>query len=263
MTGTAKRRVELGIVDGIITEANIKYKLVASKSLKPDYFAPVMTEIYQKFGEHAKEAANALLGNLGKSNVTKQKLHFTTSLATVVRELSQNEAIDCKPVLKRDIRGSEHSRYVQLVADARTDDDDDDGIAYIMAELKLAEERHRDDEVLCYQLIHTQKQKFSESYLPIHKKIYDLSAVKMYELRKRLGGRVVYQHCDTFVVEGSSFKDFGTKIGDARRVNEVPAYSGKVVDFCVKERFVRDIPMWEAWLSACRFWNPNFYRQGM
>ncbi|MDR3411322.1 MAG: hypothetical protein P4L87_10340, partial [Formivibrio sp.] len=198
----SEERVQFGLDEFVISEANIKYVLRPSVTLPNTFFQQYINEIYALVGVHGKEAMNGIIGYLGRWKKTTRENFYTTSWDTALSEL-RNPNVTVELIYRK----STEARYTDLKDLVAAIDERDD----------LQHELARED-LIALELQYTNTAVFESNYLPVHKKIYDLSAIAMYKLRKRMGGKLVYQNCDTLVVEDGAAIEYGTEFGDARMV---------------------------------------------
>ena len=216
-----EERVTKALTEKIIEENQIKFQIRAQESLPANYFCHFIKEIYELFGKNAKEAWNAVAGYVGRWKKSTQRHYFTQALDIAVGEMAASDNVVFSKILARDLEPA-YVEYPWNDADI-SKADKLARFTEMLERIKFEQDPKRDD-VIAYEMTFKNQAVFDSNYLPIHKKIYDLSAIKMYDLKKRVGGTLLYQHCDTIVVENSSFNDFGVGIGLPRKVNEIPEF---------------------------------------
>ncbi|MDR3570960.1 MAG: AAA family ATPase, partial [Candidatus Pacebacteria bacterium] len=231
----SEERVQFGLDEFVISEANIKYVLRPSVILPNTFFQQYINEIYALFGVHGKEAMNGIIGYLGRWKKTTRENFYTTSWDTALSEL-RNPNVTVEPIYRK----STEARYTDLKDLVAAIDERDD----------LQHELARED-LIAIELQYTNTADFESNYLPIHKTIYDLSAIAMDKRRKRMGGKLLYQNCDRLVVEDGVAIEYGTDFGDARVV-QVDGLRGeyhpskllKPDAFCTRDIYTLESPTW-------------------
>ena len=238
-----EERVDLAVHDKIIQESQIKLQIRAQESLPNDYFHFFIKEVYNLFGNNAKEAWNAVAGYIGRWKKSTQKHYFTQALDVALNEVAKSDNVVMSRILQKDLQPD----YVELPWN-ETDlnqEEKTERFTAMLERIKVEQDPTR-DEVIAYEMIFKNQSVFDSNYLPIHKKIYDMSAIKMYKLRKEVGGTLLYQHCDTIVVENSTFNNFGVGIGLPRKVNDIPEFDKLLnpMAFVNENNFIYVKPEW-------------------
>ena len=239
-----EERVDLALFDKIINESQIKYQIRAQESLPADYFHHFIKEVYALFGTDAKEAWNAVAGYFGRWKKSTQKHYFTQSLEVALGEIATSDNVVMSRILARDLEDN-YLDYDPLRDRDLPDNERMERFCKMLENAKAEQDPARDD-IIAYEMTFKNSAVFDSNYLPIHKKIYDMSAIKMYKLRKEVGGTLLYQHCDTIVVEKSGFNKFGVGIGLPRKVNQIPEFDVLLSPMAFVNEKVYDhvIPTW-------------------
>ena len=235
--------MDLAVHDKIIQESQIKLQIRAQESLPNDSFHFFIKEVYNLFGNNAKEAWNAVAGYIGRWKKSTQKHYFTQALDVALNEVAKSDNVVMSRILQKDLEPD----YVELPWN-ETDlnqEEKTQRFTAMLERIKVEQDPTR-DEVIAYEMIFKNQSVFDSNYLPIHKKIYDMSAIKMYKLRKEVGGTLLYQHCDTIVVENSTFNNFGVGIGLPRKVNDIPEFDKLLnpMAFVNENNFIYVKPEW-------------------
>ena len=151
----------------LITEEDIKYQLKSSMCLKPDHFKQFVLDVYEKF-ECPKQAINGFIGLLGKSKTTTHQHYFESDYNVVANELIHNDDdIHIRGIFK------ENNDTVSVNMLNLNNDD---------LQKLIQEAEDNKQEPMIYQLTRNKVIPKWENTLPIHRKIYDIARMQMYEI---------------------------------------------------------------------------------
>ncbi len=151
----------------LITEEDIKYQLKSSMCLKPDHFKQFVLDVYEKFG-CPKQAINGFIGLLGKSKTTTHQHYFESDYNVVANELIHNDDdIHIRGIFK------ENNDTVSVNMLNSNNDD---------LQKLIQEAENNKQEPMIYQLTRNKVIPKWENTLPIHRKIYDIARMQMYEI---------------------------------------------------------------------------------
>ena len=76
----------------IITYENIKYKLIPSLTIEPDYFKPFLNSVVDKFGDkYSKLGPNSFIGCMNKLSSSKMTMNMTTSKSQALSEFYSDD----------------------------------------------------------------------------------------------------------------------------------------------------------------------------
>jgi hypothetical protein len=172
--------VNYGCSQDIIQLDNIIHQYKSSKELQPQYFEKFINFVYDNF-QNPKGAMNKFNGLFGHDYKNKNIHHFTTDARNVFMELVQNKEAKVKNIY--------HDEFTK--PDKVIDLDDMDVNEYI-----------RKDKPLCYHVYNDAQQKMFNNALPFFYKVYNLSAMKMYQMAQKVGGIVRGIFTDTIIFQG-------------------------------------------------------------
>ena len=160
--------VEKALKYDLITKEDIKYYIKPSHILKQDHFYNFVSEIYDIFGLDAKIAIHGFIGLLGCKTICRERNHFESDYNVVANEVINNEngAIQVKGLYKN---GKSQFEHINL---SNADDIELDKIINSRSE----------EEPIRYNVINKSEISKYENTLPIHRKIYDIANMEMYEL---------------------------------------------------------------------------------
>ena len=151
----------------LLTEEDIKFQLKPSLSLKPNHFKQFVLDVYEKF-ESPKQAINGFIGLLGKSKITKHQHYFESDYNVVANEVVHNDDdIKTRGIFKE----SNDTVSVNML---NLNDDD--------LQKLIQEAENSTQEPMIYQLTRNKDIPLWENTLPIHRKIYDIAKMQMYEI---------------------------------------------------------------------------------
>ena len=153
----------------LITKEDIKYYIKPSRILKQDHFYNFVSEIYDIFGCDAKYGINGFIGLLGSKTICKERHYFDSNYDAVANEIVNNEngSIQVRGIYKNNKSQFEDINLLNA------DDNELD---------KIINSRSEDEEPMIYDIIDKTEITKYENTLPIHRKIYDIANMEMYEL---------------------------------------------------------------------------------
>ena len=161
--------VEKALKYELITKEDIKYYIKPSHILKQDRFYNFVSEIYDSFGCDAKYGINGFIGLLGCKTICKERTYFESDYDAVANDVvnnNENGSIQIRGIYKN---GKSQYEGINLL---NADDDELD---------ETINSRSEEKPMLYNVLIKTEISKY-ENTLPIHRKIYDIANMEMYEL---------------------------------------------------------------------------------
>ena len=161
--------VEKALTYELITKEDITYYIKPSHILKQDHFYKFVSEIYASFGCDAKYCINGFIGLLGSKAIRKQRNVFESDYDAVANGVVNNN--DNGSIQIRGIYKNEKSQYedINLI---NADDNELDEIMNSRSE----------EEPMIYNVVDKTEISKYENTLPIHRNIYDIANMEMYEL---------------------------------------------------------------------------------
>ena len=145
---------------------------------------------------------NKFNGLFGHDYKNKNIHHFTTDVRNVFMELVQNKEAKVKNIY--------HDEFTK--SDKVIDLDSMDVDEYI-----------RKDKPLCYHVYNDTQQKMFNNALPFFYKVYNLSAMKMYQMAQKIGGVVRGIFTDTIIFQGDiNEPELSKEIGGIRESDLKP-----------------------------------------
>ena len=156
---------------GLIDHEDIKYQVKSSSVLPKSHFEQFVNDIYDKFGE-AKMAINGFVGMLGRHSVNRSQIYYESDFNVVANEITNNPQLDfnIKGIYPNCLEGHVSHQHVNLL------NLNDDALS------KVISEHTEDVEPLLYQISSKKSIPKYENTLAIHRKIYDIANMEMYEL---------------------------------------------------------------------------------
>ena len=149
-----------------ITKEDIKYYSKPSQILKHDHFYNFASDIYDIFGLDAKIAVNGFIGILGSKAICRERHYFESDYDIVADETTNNTNVEVKGPYKNEKSQFEH------INPFNADDDEVDQTINSRSE----------EEPILYDIVDNTEISKYENTLPIHRKIYDIAHMEMYEL---------------------------------------------------------------------------------
>jgi hypothetical protein len=212
--------VYYALEQNIIKTKDIIYEYKSSNELKPKHFKKFVNSVYEKF-ENPKLAINAMIGLFGHDYVNTNTHHFTTNSKYAFLETAANPDFKMKYVYHHEFNYTESPEQSCICID------DMDVNKYIS-----------DEKPLCYHLFNMKRNQKPYNELPFHYKIYNVSAMKMHQMAKQIGGSVVAIYTDTLIFEGNINKPECNKtvIGGIREA-ELKEYPGHLNVYVRPDKF--------------------------
>ena len=173
--------IQYCIDECIIKENQIKYEYKSSHELKPKHFKTFVEAVYNNF-ENPKYAINTLIGFFGHDYKSRNVHHFTQDGRLVLPELVQNSDAKVKYVYHKEFTESKTEPI--NIDDCNIDD-------YVSTKNPLM-----------YHVYDDKRVKSFKNSLPLFYKVYNVSAMKMHQMTKLIGGTVRAVFTDTIIFEG-------------------------------------------------------------
>ena len=152
-----------------ITKEDIKYYIKPSHILKQNHFYNFVSEIYDIFGCDAKNGMNGFSGLLGSTTICKERNYHESDYDAVANNVVNNHdngSIQIRGIYKN---GEFQFEDIHLL---NADDD----------ELNKIINSKSEEEPMIYNVIDKTEISKYENTLPIHRNIYDIANMEMYEL---------------------------------------------------------------------------------
>ena len=149
-----------------ITKEDIKYYVKPSHALKQDHFYNFVSHIYDIFGLDAKIAVNGSIGLLGSKQICKERHYFESDYDIVADETINKINVEVKGLYKN---GKSQFEHIYLL---NADD----------IELYKITNSRSEEEPILYNIVDKTEISKYENTLPIHRNIYDIANMEMYEL---------------------------------------------------------------------------------
>lgn len=189
----------LALADKLITENDIKYQIIASKSLPAQYFTEFINYIYSNFNEkQAKYYINSLIGYLGKTNTSSEKHLFTTSKVEACRAFMKTFNTSGSINKKEDFV----KNYGEFMNIEMPDDQE------------------------LYEIVETTESRLHENSFSIYNQILFGEACEMYNLNKFIeshGGKPLFYNTDCIIYhEGDTPIDISSEFWDENKT--IPKY---------------------------------------
>ena len=193
--------IQGGLDEHIIKLSQIKYRYIPSVVLPIDYFKKFIESVYKNF-ENPKAAINGFIGLMGHDFNNKNKHIFTSNSEFHFKERASNPNMQTKYLYEKEFNNEESEKPIDI-----------NNI--------MISDFFYDEKPVCYHMYDMQKVKHFQNDLPIFYKIYNVSALKMYRLYKKLGGKLLGVFTDTVICEGKVNKIEYNKdiIGGIRETN--------------------------------------------
>lgn len=178
---------------------NIKYELLASSVIPANYFKSFVQYIIKKYPdpEHYKPIINKMIGGLGKTHTKKKSGYIEPDFDLAVAYFWDN-----------------NDEHIGFTADVDVDKN-------IWKNLKgkncNIDVMYLQDGTKQYKVETTEYKTLYQNSMPIFNKILENEYIRIYELKKRVGGKLIQIKTDAIVVEGDYNRiKCGTEIGDIR-----------------------------------------------
>ena len=183
-TWYSKQYIEIGLQEGY--EVNIKYQLLATETLKADYFKKFVKHIIEKYPNHFKHIINKCIGYRGKTNTTQSKGYIETDFEMAVAAFWDNNEDQIGFIDEENIDKKKWKMMKGKLCNLHNLKIDEETTHYIV-EFNEFKTRYEND-------------------LPIFNKILENEYLNVYYLKKSLGGRLIKIKTDAVVVEGKHNK---------------------------------------------------------
>lgn len=144
------------VADGIVQLTDITHEYIPSRKMKGDYFENFVNDVYKHyFGDNAKTAINAFIGTLRIDKVSRKKNYFFTDIDSLFRHVgAENTTFNI-------IEKQKHKSTNGII---------------------------ENENIAAFHVI--EESSFSNVYTssPIHRKIYDMAALQIWQMVKAVGG---------------------------------------------------------------------------
>lgn len=183
-TWYSKQYIEIGLQEGY--EVNIKYQLLATETLKADYFKDFVTHIIEKYPNHFKHIINKCIGYRGKTHTSQSKGYIETDFELAVAAFWDNNKDQIGFIDEENINKKKWKLMKGKLCNIHN--------------LKI------DENTTHYIVEFNEFKTMYENDLPIFNKILENEYLNVYNLKKSLGGRLIKIKTDAVVVEGKHNK---------------------------------------------------------
>ena len=160
--------VEKALKYELLTKEDFKYYIKPSHILKQRHFYNLPSEIYDIFGCDAKYGINGFIGLLGSKTICRERNNCESDYDVVANEVVNNE----NGLIH--IKGTYKNEKPQLENNNSLNADDN--------ELDKIINPRSEEEPMLYNVIDKTEISKYENTVPIHRKIYDIANMEMYEL---------------------------------------------------------------------------------
>ncbi len=148
------------------------------KHLPPDHFQQFIKDIYNNFNDMAKLGVNGFIGLMGQKSQRK-KVYFESNFDVVLKELLDNE----NDVKITGMLNNNKINYSECDDMLRYEDAELDNILSDMVNLSLYTNQ---DTPFLYKVEIINEIKLFEIALPIHRKVYDVANMTIYEYYNKI-----------------------------------------------------------------------------
>ena len=175
----------------------IKYQLIANTVLDKNFFKDFVKDSIKKYPNHFKHVINKMIGNLGKTHSKKNSGYIETNFDLAVAYFWENNDekigfthdVDVDKNIWKNLKGKNCNIETMYMRDGT---------------------KH-------YKVETTEFKTIYENHLPIYNKVLENEYIRLYELKKRVGGRLIQIKTDAIIVEGNYNRiKCGTKIGEVK-----------------------------------------------
>ena len=244
--------VEKALKYKLIGKSKIKYQVLASIKLKREHFKQFINEVYDKFdpslSNGGKHAINGFIGLLGRSTAKSKQHHFETNYDVVAGELVNNANVNIKGIYK-DTQQTDTFNQVNLLN--LNDDELGDEIDRVA---------DTTSEPVLYQLTQNNEMPNYTNTLPIHRKVYGVANMEMFELHLKIQN--LNPHCELVGIKTDClvYNNIDTDIetsnawGDVKKC-DVPLIKEITINQEPKIRTETYVPTYESW--NIKTWNPD------
>lgn len=178
---------------------NIKYELIASSVIDKNFFKDFVKDIIKKYPnpQHYKSIINKMIGNLGKTHTKKNSGYIETNFDLAVAYFWDN-----------------NDEHIGFTADV---DVDKNIWKNIKSKNSSIEIMYMKDGTKHYKVETTEHKTLYENHLPLFNKVLENEYIRLYELKKRVGGTLIQIKTDAIIVEGNYNRiKCGTAIGEVK-----------------------------------------------
>jgi len=164
--------VEKAVNYGVIDLEDIKLQIKSSIVLKSNHFEDFVLKIYDKMID-GKKAINGFIGLLGQSTCKNNKHYYETNYDVIANELINNENnIEITGIYQKN---NNETTCINLL---NLDENELNNV--------INENINNTEEPILYHLNMKSELSMYENTLPIHRKIYDVARLEIYELHKQV-----------------------------------------------------------------------------
>ena len=183
-TWYSKQFIEIGLKEGY--KVNIKYQLLATETLKADHFEKFVKHITEKYPNHFKHIINKCIGYRGKTQQKSSKGYVETDFDMAVAAFWDNNEDQIGFIDEKNIEQKKWKMMKGKLCNIHNLEVDENTTHYIVEfnEFKT----------------------LYENDLPIFNKILENEYLNVYNLKKRLGGKLIKIKTDAVVIEGKHNK---------------------------------------------------------
>ena len=240
---------------------SILYQLLAKETLVEDYMKPFAAKMIRKYPDHYKKINNTCVGYRGKTHNKTSRGYVETDF-----EMASTAFMDNNDEKIGFLTDEHVSNKLWKVMKGRL---------CCIYEFKITEDEYdEDDNVVAKGIRHyivesTDYKTLYENDLPIYNKVLENEYVRLYELKKKLGGRTIKIKTDAIVVEGHKRVELSDEIGgykikpvylDAERLNfnkEIKCGEAYELNTAInwkvtmeQEDYSVDVPKDDSWLGT-------------
>ena len=176
---------------------NIKYELIANSVLDKNFFKDFVKDTIEKYPNHFKHVINKMIGNLGKTNTKKKSGYVEADFNLAVAYFWDN-----------------NEEKIGFTHDV---DVDRNIWKHLKGKNCNIETMYMRDGTKHYKVETTEFKTLYQNHLPIYNKVLENEYIRLYELKKRVGGRLIQIKTDAIIVEGDYNRiKCGDKIGEVK-----------------------------------------------
>ena len=220
-TWYSKQFIEIGQSEGF--KFIIKYQLIATDTLKADYFKKFIQKIIKKYPNHYKHIVNKFIGYRGKTTTKSSQGYVETDWEMAVAAFWNNNEDQIGFIDEKNV---EIKKWKLMK-----------GNSCNIHNLEI------DENTTHYIVEFNEFKTLYENDLPIFNKILENEYLRLYKLKKSLGGRLIKVKTDAVVVEGKHNKiKLSKEIGGIKH-NEVFYTSVNIKDIQLDTGYKVDTSM--------------------
>lgn len=183
-TWYSKQFIEIGLKEGY--KVNIKYQLLATETLKANHFQEFVKHITEKYPNHFKHIINKCIGYRGKTQQKTSKGYVETDFDMAVAAFWDNNEDQIGFIDEKNIEQKKWKMMKGKLCNIHNLEVDENTTHYIV-EFNEFKTMYEND-------------------LPIFNKILENEYLNVYNLKKRLGGKLIKIKTDAVVIEGKHNK---------------------------------------------------------